>query len=376
MEQRWSSLAPTGSRTPAVLEEVTVTTYAGCVAGFRDAALVPGVRELRRRMALDVASAGPVSERYLLWTDGQEHAALRRTVAPWFTPARVASMQLQIAAVTDDLLDGLTPDAPADFMDEVAKRVPGPVFCQIAGAPITWSDELFDLSEQILKVSTGNSEFTTSIAAAAARLAELVAELLAAKQRVPGDDITSALLAQVDGEHLTTGDVAGLVFEMLAASTDNTAHSIGSAVHLLATNPDQYQRLRSEPGLAGPAFDEAARLEPRVRTNPRHAVAAATIEGRSINPGALVFLSISTANRDPHLYGEPDRFDIARQPAQPHLGFGVGRHRCLGEKLARMEAICVLSSLLQRWSAIDLAGDADITRTNNTTVGRLPILVR
>jgi cytochrome P450 len=351
---------------------VLVKSYAGCHAAFRDSALVPGVREMSKRMGLDASPVGGAAERFLLWTDGAEHADLRRIVAPWFTPARVERLRNDVESLVESLLLGFEASDAQDFMAPVANRIPGAVFCWMVGAPVEWSDHLFDLSERILKVFTGDDAFTGSINDAASELATLVFELIAMKQREPSDDLMSMMLASVD-DAFTVMDAGSMAFEMLAASTDNTAHSIGAAVHQLATHQDQFALLRGDPQLSGSAVEECGRCEPRVRADTRHAIAATTLCGVDVPGGSLVTLSILDANLDPAAFPNPDRFDITRDPKQPHLGFGLGRHHCLGASLARMEIGVVLRQLATRWTGLAPAGEAVIERSNNTIVNYLPI---
>jgi cytochrome P450 len=354
-------------------EGVLVTSYAGCHAAFRDRALIPGVREMSKRMGLDAGPVGGAAERFLLWTDGAEHADLRRIVAPWFTPARVERLRHDVESLVESLLDRFEASNAQDFMAPVANRIPGAVFCWMVGAPVAWSDNLFDLSERILKVFTGDDAFTASITDAASELASLVFELIDTKQHEPGDDLMSTMLASIDNDAFTLTDAASMAFELLAASTDNTAHSIGAAVHQLATHPDQFALLCDGPQLSGSAVEECGRREPRVRADTRHAISATTLCGVDVPEGSLITLSILDANHDPAAFPNPERFDITRDPQQPHLGFGLGRHHCLGASLARMEIGVVLRQLATRWTALAPAGDAVIERSNNTIVRYLPI---
>jgi cytochrome P450 len=101
---------------------VLVTSYAGCHAAFRDSALVPGVREMSRRMGLDASLVGGAAERFLLWTDGGEHADLRRIVAPWFTSARVERLRNDVEGLVESLLVGFEESNAQDFMAPVANR--------------------------------------------------------------------------------------------------------------------------------------------------------------------------------------------------------------------------------------------------------------
>ena len=71
-------------------------------------------------------------------------------------------------------------------------------------------------------------------------------------------------------------------------------------------------------------------------------------------PGQVLMLMFSPINRDPAVFDEPERFDIARQP-NPHLSFGAGVHFCLGARLARLEGEIAFNRLLRRYPALALA---------------------
>jgi len=83
---------------------------------------------------------------------------------------------------------------------------------------------------------------------------------------------------------------------------------------------------------------------------------------------------IAAANRDPRRYERPDEFELGR-PEREHLGFGGGRHVCLGAPLARLEARAALAALLRRLPRLELAEEPVAFRKDNPTV-RAPLRLR
>ena len=161
----------------------------------------------------------------------------------------------------------------------------------------------------------------------------------------------------------------------LAASSDNTAHSLGIAVYLLTNHPAQFQRLCQQPDLAPRAVEECGRYEPRVRTDCVVAREPTTLLDTEVATGSVVTLSLLGANFDPSVFPDPHTFLVGRQSSREHLGFGAGRHYCLGSALARMEVEVVLHAIATRWCSIQAVDNALIERTVNTAVRRLPIAI-
>jgi cytochrome P450 len=119
---------------------------------------------------------------------------------------------------------------------------------------------------------------------------------------------------------------------------------IANALWYLLTQPDQLALVRSDPALLAGAVEESLRLEPAAATIDRYATRDAT----PIRSGDLVSVSIAAANRDPAVFGDPDRFDVRRPNAKLHLAFAHGPHVCIGMHLARLEAHSALRVLLDR----------------------------
>ncbi|MGH9047179.1 MAG: cytochrome P450 [Acidimicrobiales bacterium] len=130
---------------------------------------------------------------------------------------------------------------------------------------------------------------------------------------------------------------------------------------------DQWQRLRSEPGLAKNAFEEIVRLESPVVGFFRTVAQQAELAGATIPAESKVLVFFAGANRDPERWERPDEFDIGRR-AIGHAGFGVGIHNCVGQVIARMEGEALFSAMTRHVGSIELVGEPTL-RLNNTLRG-------
>src|SRR5690606_33387515 len=146
-----------------------------------------------------------------------------------------------------------------------------------------------------------------------------------------------------------------MIIDYLAPSLDTTISAIGNAIWLLATHPDQWQLLRNEPQRVKNALNEALRLESPISSFTRVAARDATVGDVAIPAGSRLLVSFASANRDERRWSDPERFDITRENAG-HVAFGHGEHACIGMGLARLEVTALLNALIERVTAIELAG--------------------
>jgi cytochrome P450 len=272
--------------------------------------------------------------------DGQEHARLRRLVAPAFTARRADEFRPRIEPIVHTLLDAL-PDGQVDLVTHFARPLPIEVICELVGIPVVdrprWR-------EYGAAVAAGHGqEFAAAIPAIIAGARAVVAH----HRAEPADDLVSDLIHTEDTELVT------LVWHLVLAGQTPTG-LIGNAVHALLTHQDQLAALRADPGRA---VDELARwCGPQLLTIPRYATEDVEIDGVLIAKGEPVTVAIAAANRDPRVFADPDRLDLGRR-ASAHLSFAHGPHFCLGAAFAKVQLEIALTALLSRFPELALAGD-------------------
>jgi cytochrome P450 len=174
---------------------------------------------------------------------------------------------------------------------------------------------------------------------------------------VPGDDLLTRLVqAEVDGERLSEQEIIGFVELLIVAGQETTSNLIANAVLCFIENPGELARLQAALELWAKAIEEVLRYRSPVQWVFRATRCDVAMHGQTIPAGKLVLPMIGSANRDPLVFTEPGRFDVAREP-NPHIAFGHGIHFCLGAPLARLEASIALPDLVARLKHLEPAGD-------------------
>jgi cytochrome P450 len=134
---------------------------------------------------------------------------------------------------------------------------------------------------------------------------------------------------------------------LVIAGHETTANLIGNTLHLLLADPEQLAAVQGDPSLTGAAIEESLRFESPVPMGVRVAAEPVSIAGHELEAGHPVFLVIASANRDPAVFVDPDRFDVLRD-ATANIAFGHGAHVCIGAQLARNEAIAAVAAVVAR----------------------------
>ncbi len=178
---------------------------------------------------------------------------------------------------------------------------------------------------------------------------------LAHLRRESGDDLMSQLVrVQEEGVGLDDAELKATAGLVLAAGFETTVNLLGNGIALLKQHPDQLQRLREDPTLWPNAVDEILRVDPPVLLTGRLCRADTVVAGVPVQRGEVVTTLLAGANRDPDVFEDPTRFDVARENARDHVSFSAGRHYCLGAALARMEGEIGLRTLLERFPDLRL----------------------
>jgi cytochrome P450 len=191
-------------------------------------------------------------------------------------------------------------------------------------------------------------------------MAEYFRAIIAARRAAPEDDLISAmLLPEPGGDVFSEDELIATCSLLLFAGHETTSNLIGNGIWALLTHPSELARLAGDPALPDSALVESAVEEMLRWDGPSHALARlvaseTTLAGKVLKPGDRVFAMMNAANRDPAVFPDPDRFDVARTPNK-HLTFAAGIHFCLGAPLARLEAQVAIATLLRRLGDLRLA---------------------
>ena len=105
--------------------------------------------------------------------------------------------------------------------------------------------------------------------------------------------------------------------------------------------------------------DEIVRWTTPVNHFVRTATTDYVLRGQQIRTGDSLALFYASANRDEEVFADPFTFRLDRDP-NPHLGFGVGEHFCLGAHLARLDLKVFWRQFAERVESIELTGEPQL----------------
>jgi cytochrome P450 len=296
----------------------------------------------------------------ILTAEGDEHTRLRRLVAPAFSPRAADRLRPFMREVMNGLIDEIAHTGSCDAVASICDPYPIPVICELLGAPASDWQSFSRWATDVLKIFDFNLNVDLPVIMAAQdELEAYTLDLISARRDRPGDDLLTALIAAEEaGDRLSPTELVVMVEAVILGGTDTTRNQLGLALALFAEHPDQWALLGERPELAARAVEEVMRVAGAVRGTGRIASEDIVMRDVRFPAGTLVGTSLATANRDPSVFPDPDRFDITREPVgQPQLTFGSGIHYCLGASLARAELQEALPLLAQRLPGLRLDGE-------------------
>jgi cytochrome P450 len=303
----------------------------------------------------------------MLFLDPPEHRRVRKLASAAFTPRRVAHLRDHIRQIAGDLVGAQVGSGRFDVMATIANPLPAIVTAEMLGVPTSDHPLLKDWSQDFAEM-LGNFQHNPGRAKKTLQsVEEMVAYFRAAVVRDathPTEGLIHALAtAEVDGDRLSEEEIVANVIVTMVGGQETTTNLIGNGLLTLLRQPDQLERLRSEPTLMPSAVEELLRYESPSQHTARLAPPGAVLGGKEIPEGAAVIAVMGAANRDPERFDDPDRVELDRQDNR-HLAFGWAAHFCFGAPLARMEGQIAFETLLARFSELSLADEAIRWRPN------------
>jgi hypothetical protein len=299
------------------------------------------------------------------------HTWTRRLLLPPFSMRSVEKFEDLTRRHCRELIDGFIARGEADAAVEYAQQIPPFVIANMLGVSASMTPTFTQWVRDLLEFGFANPEGAVS---ARQELLTFLWGHIQERRANPGDDLISYLAtAKVDDKPVPDQHILGTCFLIVLAGIDTTWSSIGSALWHLAQNPGDRARIIGEPEIINTAIEELLRAYSPV-TMARLVVEDIEYKGCPMEGGDRLIMNFPAANRDPRKFKDPDKVIIDR-PANPHIAFGAGIHRCAGSNLARMEMRVAVQEWLARIPDFELADPGAVTWAGGQVRGprKLPV---
>ena len=315
----------------------SVTRYADVTAILRDKRFHSALSMLPRMSGIEDSGYMAQRRQSILSMEGEEHARLRRLVAPAFTPASANRLRPTMREVVGELVDRFADRGECELVADVCEPYPIPIICELLGAPPQDWKLFSGWATDIFRIFNANLvEDLPLIEKAAGELSAYVSDMIAERRKDPREDLLSDLIAvEEEGDRLSTEEMAMLAEAVLMAGTDTTRNQLACSVALFSEHPAQWALLADRPELAQRTVEESMRYLGTVRGTARFASEDIVYRDVLFPAGTLVSTSLAGANRDGEVFEDPATFDITRERDAAQMTFGAGIHFCMGAALAR-----------------------------------------
>lgn len=361
---------------------ILLTRHADLEMVYKDAKTFSSDKKVEFGAKFGVGS--PLFEHHstsLVFNDPPLHTRVRSILAGALSPRAVATLESDIVTLVDGLIEAMARKPEVDLIEDFAAAIPIEVIGNLLAVPVDeraplrdWSLAILGALEPVLtpeRARLGN--------AAVQEFKAYLTDLVERRRAKPGDPerdvLTRLIVGESDGDMLSEVELLQNCIFILNAGHETTTNLIGNALWLLDQWLAERQRIVERPSLIRQAVEEVLRMESSNQLGNRLAVATTTIGGVVIATGTRITLCIGAANRDPEVFGEPDRFIADRSPNR-HLGYASGPHQCAGMAIARLEGRIALERFLARFPCYRLTGKAERTgRLRFRGFSRLPAVL-
>ena len=292
-------------------------------------------------------------------TDPPHHDRLRALSQAAFMKKNTEHLVQPIVELADAALDRIVAERRFDFVTEFSSAITVPILLRLMGLPARDPVEIRRLVVLSISADKPARGKNAEQIAAFGELGKFLTEEVEKRRRSPSDDLITRLAeAEVDGQRLADREIVMTSATFVMAGIE----SLSSFMSMLALNlhdyPDARRRIAANPKLLAPAIEESLRFNTSAQRFKRVVARETVLHGQRLKVGDKVALCYGAANRDGRKFPIPDVYDIERRP-QGHLGFGGGKHFCLGSQMARLVTELSMREFLKRIPEYRLVVPAD-----------------
>ena len=291
----------------------------------------------------------------ILEVDPPEHPRTRKVLMQALAPERLQQLRPIFEAQADAILDEALDRGTLDAIPDLVQRFPLTVFPDAVGMKPEDRSNMLVYGAMVFGGFGPVVPWYENLMKQAEEVSAWIMERCKRENLAP-DGIGAAIYAQADTGVIDDGEATLLVRSLLSAGVDTTIDSIGLCLRCLADHPDQWELLKSDPGMARAAFEEATRYDSSSQSLFRTTLEDFEFDAVPLQKHQKVLVLIGAAGRDPVKWTDPDKFDITRRVTASQIGYGAGIHSCVAQMMARLEAEVFFGVLARKVERIELTG--------------------
>ena len=279
------------------------------------------------------------------------HTAQRKVIAPAFAPSQMKTREEQVRARCAELLDALPQGETFDWVESVSIPMTLGMLCILFDMPFEewrdikrWSDWASGVSAENL-----NDEYRAEFMEQMGQMLERFdRELEARRAEDPTDDLLSRMVHSEAMGNMSAMERIANIALLIVGGNDTTRNSMSGLVEAIDRYPNQLDALHGDRSLIPNAAQEIIRWQSPVTHMRRTATCDTELAGHQIREGEKIVMWYISANRDESVFPDADSFDVSRENARRHLGFGHGIHRCVGARLAEIQIGTLIEEIVER----------------------------
>ena len=312
-----------------------------------------------------VAEEGQLQGESFIQLDEPRHMKQRMAVAPTVAPKNLAEFEPLIRERAIDILEHLPVGETFNWVQEVSIELTARMLATLFGFPyedrrklVYWSDLATNVPEVTGDDSIDMTQRYNDLMQAAGAFYQLWEQRA---KEPPSFDLISMLIHNEETARMNEDPelFLGNLLLLIVGGNDTTRNSISGGVMALNKYPDQYQKLRDNPGLIPNMVAEMVRWQTPVIHMRRTALEDYELGGKKIKEGDKVIMWYLSGNRDESIFEDPDKLIIDRPNARAHVAFGFGVHRCMGNRLAELQLRVLWEEIMKRFHTIEVVGDVE-----------------
>ncbi len=288
--------------------------------------------------------------------DPPRHGPHRATVSPISAPDYLARLEANVRAWAVEIIEDLPRGEVFDWVDRVSIELTTLMLAELFDFPraerrkLTYWSDIMTATPESGRIKS-EDERERVLMECLGYFTELW------KERVQGEPRRDLISMMAHGEvtrNMTPQEFLANIMLLIVGGNDSTRSSITGGLLALDRNPEEYRKLRANHALIASMVPEIIRWQSPIAHQRRTATRDVELGGQQIREGDKVALWYVSANRDEDMIEQPDRFIIDREKPRRHLAFGIGIHRCIGERLAEMQVKILWEELLKRHDTIEV----------------------